>query len=142
MNHREIAAVLSKRFRVGPWWQQMVAVGYERLCGKRQKHEMPSGFQVSVSRTFPTSMERLRLQWSDGRRRAAWIRAYSLLDGKTANPKCMRFRAADNSTIEVQFVSKGVDRTTVTVQQRKLASASKAAEMKRFWKDALARCSP
>jgi len=30
MDHKQIVAYLSEQHQVGPWWQQMVTVGYEQ----------------------------------------------------------------------------------------------------------------
>ena len=35
MRHGEIAALVSRKFKVGDWWTQTVTVGYERIKGRR-----------------------------------------------------------------------------------------------------------
>jgi len=59
MTHQEIAKYLSEKQGVGPWWCQMVTVNYEQQTGRRQNHERPDGFQVSVSRTLNVPVARL-----------------------------------------------------------------------------------
>src|SRR3954453_23675839 len=56
MDHKQIVAVVSKQFAIGPWWQQMVTVGYEKARG-RQKGERPDGFSFSLSKTIATSAD-------------------------------------------------------------------------------------
>src|SRR3984893_17776971 len=51
MSHQEIAAHLSEKHGVRPWWTQMIAVTYEQARGLRDKHEKPEGYEISVSRT-------------------------------------------------------------------------------------------
>lgn len=43
MSPQEIAAWLSEYYGVGPWWQQMVAVVYQRARGMREKRQPPTG---------------------------------------------------------------------------------------------------
>src|SRR5687768_2359813 len=38
MNHKEIVAVVAKHFD-GPWWGQMVTVGYEQARGLRELNQ-------------------------------------------------------------------------------------------------------
>src|SRR5512134_2277217 len=52
MTHQQIVAYLHNEHGVGPWWQQMVTVTYEQARGMRAKHQMPDGYQVSVSKTI------------------------------------------------------------------------------------------
>src|SRR5437660_241351 len=43
MTHQEIAAHLTEKHDVRPWWTQMIAVTYEQARGLRQVHEKPEG---------------------------------------------------------------------------------------------------
>jgi len=49
MTHQEIVRYLNSEHAAGQWWQQMVTVTYEQQRGLRDKHERPSGYQISVS---------------------------------------------------------------------------------------------
>ena len=59
MSHRELVAWLAQDDRVeSGWWRQSVAVGYEKLKGKRVVGQTAGGrFQVGVQRTLPLSRE-------------------------------------------------------------------------------------
>ena len=48
LDHKGIVAILSEQYSVGPWWQQMVTVEYERARGLREKHETAAGFVAEV----------------------------------------------------------------------------------------------
>jgi hypothetical protein len=37
MSHREIAALVSKKYKIDGWWSQTVTVGYERINGLRAR---------------------------------------------------------------------------------------------------------
>src|SRR5881394_2432690 len=54
LNHQQIVAVLAMKHRIGPWWQQIVTVEYERSRGLRRVHEKADGFfSISRSKTVP-----------------------------------------------------------------------------------------
>ena len=38
MEHKAIAEMVSEKFGVGPWWCQMVTVGYEQAVKGRARH--------------------------------------------------------------------------------------------------------
>ena len=50
MNHKEIVSFISQKFKVSPWWQQMLAVNYEQQKGLRKKYQKPAGYEISVSK--------------------------------------------------------------------------------------------
>jgi len=57
MTHKQIVAYLVEKHGNSSWWQQMVTVTYEQARGLRRKHEMPSGYQISRSRTIAAPVE-------------------------------------------------------------------------------------
>jgi hypothetical protein len=57
LSHQEIVQLLSSKFAVGPWWQQMVAVTFEQQSGLRDAHQRPDGYQISVSKTLNDAPE-------------------------------------------------------------------------------------
>src|SRR5260370_35521225 len=68
MTHQEIVAVLATQHGIGPWWQQMVTVGYEQGRGKRVKHQTTGGFQVSRTRTIHATLAELFTPCKDKRK--------------------------------------------------------------------------
>jgi len=59
----------------------------------------------------------------------------------TAN-KTLRLTWDDATSVEIYLVAKGAQKSQVTVQHRKIATKSRAEELKRFWTaklDALAK---
>jgi len=50
MSHREIAALVSEKYKVTDWWSQMVTVGYERIKGLRARGQRrDNGFRLSTA---------------------------------------------------------------------------------------------
>jgi hypothetical protein len=54
LSHRELARHVATLHDAGGWWSQTVAVGYERLRGKRAAGQQSSGtFAANASKTLP-----------------------------------------------------------------------------------------
>jgi uncharacterized protein YndB with AHSA1/START domain len=134
MNHKEIVAVVGRKYAVGPWWQQMVTVEYERARGLREKHERPDGYQVSRSKTLAAAPDRVFRAWNDHKARNRWLADPAVTVRKATPARSLRITWVDGRTsVEVMLYPKGADKTQVTVQHSKLASAAAAERMKAYW---------
>lgn len=136
MNHKQLVAHLVTH-GVGPWWQQQVAVAYERSRSLRGKHEMVDGYQISRSRTMPVAAARLYDAWLNDEARRRWLPDADITLRRTTAPKSIRLTWADGSRVDVELNAKGPEKTTVVVQHNKLPDAEAAERMKTFWADAL-----
>lgn len=137
MTHKEIVAFLVDHHAVGPWWQQMITVGYEQERGLRQKHETASGFSASISRTIHVPLRKLYGAW-DSKSRGRWLTRETLTVRKATANKSMRITCGnDGSNIEVNFYAKGPGKSQVVVQQNKLAKADDVRKAKAFWSKSL-----
>jgi len=140
LTHKEIVAIVRDRFGVGPWWQQMVPVAYEQARGLRQKHETPSGFHISRSKTVAVPIATLYKAWSDDKTRDKWIGDGPLVVRKATRNKSMRITWCDKKTnVEVNFYAKGNAKTQVTVDHNKLPDAKRGEQMKKYWGKTLDR---
>jgi hypothetical protein len=137
--HREIVALLSERFDVGPWWRQMVAVGYERATGARAPHQTTSGYQVGGSRTVAVPVGRLWRAWTDARTRARWLPDATFTVRKATEPKSLRITWGDGSDLQVNFYPKGDEKSVVQVDQRRLPDAAAVERMRAYWRERLDR---
>src|SRR6266850_1529285 len=139
MSHQEIAAHLSEKHDVRPWWTQMVAVTYEQARGLRNKHEEPQGYEISVSRTIDASVSKAFKAWADDKTRKKWLPSNLTIRKATAN-KSLRITWSDTTTsVAVAFAAKAKAKTQVVAQHSKLPDAKAAAKMKKFWAAALDR---
>ncbi len=140
MDHKGIVAVLNGRYKVGPWWGQMVAVSYEQAWGLREKHQKPGGYEISVSKTVATPLQDLFGAWADEGLRRTWL-SDSAFEVRKATPrKSMRITWIDGAThLDVNFNAKGDAKSQVVVQHGKLADAKAAERMKGYWSQALER---
>jgi uncharacterized protein YndB with AHSA1/START domain len=134
MDHKGIVAVLRDRHGLGPWWQQMVTVGYEQARGLREKHQRPGGYEISRSKTVAVPLSELFAAWQNPKSRARWLRHGKLTVRKTVPRKSLRITWVDGkTTVEASFSSKGARKSAVTVQHGKLPDARAAGRMKTYW---------
>lgn len=138
MNHKEIVAVVSKKYAVGPWWQQMITVGYEQARGLRVKHETATGFSVSRSKTFNVPIDKVFSAWFDQRKRSKWLADPEFTIRTATENRSLRITWTDGKTnVEVMFYTKGKGKCQATVQHNKLASKTAAARMTMYWGEQL-----
>src|SRR5215813_5041444 len=90
LDHRGIVAIVAGKYRVGPWWQQMVTVGYEQARGLRVKHQTMRGFSISRSKTLPAPAASLFRAWNDRRWRSTWLKDASFTIRKSTANKSLR----------------------------------------------------
>ena len=131
MTHQEIAAHLSDKHGVRPWWTQMIAVTYEQARGLRDKHQKPGGYEISVSRTIDASVGKAYKAWIDEKTRKKWLPATFTIRKATSN-KIIRINWEDGKTsLSASFYQKGPGKCQVVAQHGKLADAKSAEKMKK-----------
>jgi len=143
MNHKQIVAVVGEN-GAGPWWQQMVTVGYEQSRGLRELYEKCDGdFQMSGSKTVNVPVERLFDAWDDPRLRAKWLEPIGdsdLVIRKSTRPKSLRVTWCDGRTnVDVNLFPKGDAKSYVSMNHTKLKDAKAVEKMKRYWSAQLER---
>ncbi|MBI5837709.1 MAG: hypothetical protein HZB25_10725 [Candidatus Eisenbacteria bacterium] len=123
----------------GPWWGQMITVGYERARGLRMLHQKPDGFEISVSRTLAIPPASAFRAWQ---RRAleSWLPRAGMELQSSSPGRRLRFRWKDGvGRVEVRFEPRPANRSQVSVQHGRLKDAKAGAAMKAFWAAALDR---
>ena len=139
LGHKGIVAILNEQHSVGPWWRQMVTVGYEQERGLREVHQNARGFSVSASKTMAAPVMRVFNAWNDKKTRQRWLPKSDFEIRKATPGKSLRITWVDKKTnVDVGFYPKGKDKTQVAVQHDELADAKAVARMKGFWSKALA----
>ncbi len=137
MNHKQLVAHLEQHYGVSSWWQQGIAVTYEKSRRLRETHEKPGGFEISRSRTLAAPVERVYEAWTDEAVRRRWLPDLAL-EARTARPnKTARFALDDGRNIAVRLTEKGAEKTAVTVQHTKLPDAGASERWKAYWAEAL-----
>ena len=140
MSHQEIVKLLNSKHDVGPWWQQMVTVTYEQARGLRQKHEKPSGYEISVSRTVNAPLASVYKKVANEKSRSLWLSEDGVTIKKSTPNKSVRMTWKDGKTsLQISFLGKGDGKSQIVVQHSKLSDAKAAAKMKSYWGQALDR---
>jgi hypothetical protein len=133
LSHRDLAKLIKEKYKTPDWWTQTVAVGYERIKGKRSIGQRVDGrFHASKSRTFNVPIERLFDAWTDTKTRERWLAAKNVKIRKATAFKSIRLEQ-DGSIIAVLFTKKGPAKSIVAIDEDKLPSRDAAAEVKKYW---------
>lgn len=139
LDHPAIVKLVGEKFKIGPWWRQMVTVGYERLTDKRTIHETASGFVANVSKVCAASAKALFEVIDDVKTRKNLLGAD--VSFSTRHPgKTLRFAwPNDASRVVIALYKKAKDKAQVVVQHEKLAKAADVERAKAFWRGVVAK---
>jgi len=138
MSHRDIAKLVSEKYKVPSWWTQTVTVGYERIKGLRARGQRRDGtFEAGKSRTFNVPVQTLYDAWADARMRKRWLDGAEIKIRTATSPKSMRITWSDGNIIAVGFYPKGPDKSSVAVQHPKLPDRATADSLKKYWSERL-----
>lgn len=131
--HKEIVAHLNDNYDVSGWWQQMITNVYEQQIGRREKHQMADGFQISKSKTLNSEISKLYKYFSDKRLRSNWLDD-EINIRKSTKEKSIRADWMDGKThLDIYFYEKGKNKSQVVINHTKLKSSKDAEKMKSYW---------
>jgi hypothetical protein len=133
LDQRGIVAILAQKHGIGPWWQQMIAVGYESLRGAAAKAAAPDGFQISSNKTLDAPLASVFRLWNEANERARWLADDRFVVKSATAEKTIRARwGKGTSHVAVSFAEKG-GRTEASVEHHQIESQSAADQMKAYW---------
>lgn len=136
--HAEIARYLGEKYKVSAWWRQMLAVGYERVRGLRERGQMRAGhYTVSKSKTYATALSTLYRSVKEPGRRAKWMPGTKLTLRSATEGKVVRFMWSDGSSVELRFTVKGPGKVSVAVEHARIASKDEAERLRAWWGERL-----
>ncbi len=134
MPHREIAALISTKYKVGGWYSQMVTVGYERIKGLRAIGQKRDGtYEAGKSRTYNVPVTTLFEAWADASFRRRWLSEPGLRVRTAKSPKTMRLDWPDGTIVVVGFTPKGKSKSQVAIAHTKLSDPEAANRVKALW---------
>jgi hypothetical protein len=138
LSHREIAKLVHDKYKVGPWWGQMVTVGYERIKGLRARGQRRDGsYEAGKSRTYDVPVETLFEAWADAKVRKRWLDGAKVKVRTATAPKTMRLGWEDGSIVAVGFMSKGKSKSAVALAHTKLPDKATVERFKEYWGERL-----
>ncbi|MEQ1753894.1 MAG: hypothetical protein ABL973_07155 [Micropepsaceae bacterium] len=138
LDHAAIARLLVQKFGAPRWWNQMIAVEYERARGLRIVNQQPSGFTLNASKTLTVSLGTLYRTLAKPDVRSRWFPKGDLEITSTTSSKY--FRAVWNggpTRLEINVYAKGPKKSQITVQHSKFPTARAMEIMRTRWKSAL-----
>jgi hypothetical protein len=138
--HREMSRRVAAELELEPlaWDVQAITVSYERARGLRAVGQRADGFAVTAQRTVAVPVERLFDAFVDRSLRADWLPEDELRERTATKPKSARFDWAGGDTrVNVTFLEKGHERSTVAIEHARLVDAGEAERMKAFWRERL-----
>ena len=136
LTHAEIARWLANEQGVDGWGAQAITVSYERARRGRAVGERSDGFVITASKTVAVPVERLFDAFVDESTRDRWLPDGELRERTSTRPKSARFDWDDGETrVNVGFLAKGDDRSTVDLEHARLPDGEQAERMKAYWRE-------
>ncbi|MBC8107649.1 MAG: hypothetical protein H7Z14_13745 [Anaerolineae bacterium] len=131
MNHKQIVTVVHEKF--GPWWQQMVTVGYEQARGLRELHQKVDGYSFSISRTIPASTTTIFDAFTKPAQLKRWMNGDQFEVTTATRGKSLRMKWPDDTRVNVMLYPKSVGKAQVVVEHNKIASSTAMKKLKSYW---------
>jgi uncharacterized protein YndB with AHSA1/START domain len=136
LDHKGLVQAVRKHGDTHGWWAQMVAVGYERLTGRRAPGQTTKGYAVSASRTVAVSRERAFAAFDDAKQLRRWLPEKAISVHKSTAPRTARITWRDGSkSVSVNLWAKGDAKCQIALNQGGIASAAEAKRVKAFWQE-------
>jgi hypothetical protein len=133
LDQRGVVAILAQKHGIGPWWQQMIAVGYESVRAKSDRPPASDGFRINTSCTLDAPLPRVFRLWNDAGERARWLADDRfVVRGATADKSIRARWGKGTSHVAVSFSEKS-GRTQVSVDHHQIESSAAAEQMKAYW---------
>src|ERR1700754_1512305 len=134
LDHGAIAELLRKKFKVEPWWGQMISVSYERARGIRAMNQKCSGeFSVSVSKVMPADLSKL-FETATADPKLWFPRGSFAQSSRTADKYWRGVWGKTGARLEVNFTAKGPGKAQIVVQVNKLADGDAVEAERAAWK--------
>ncbi|MBW3664998.1 MAG: DUF4287 domain-containing protein [Actinobacteria bacterium] len=136
--HGAVAAWLQAEHDVDGWWAQAVTLGWERITGRRLRHQMVDGtFTANRSATITVEVDSLRELLLDADGRELLFPGIDVELRSRPTSKNVRLGLGDG-IVQIAIVPRDDDRATVHVAHEKLPTADEVTLWKEFWGDWLA----
>jgi hypothetical protein len=133
--HTAIAAFVHEEHGVDGWWAQSVTVGYERITGRRLRHQRSDGtFTANKSRTVTVDGAALRAMLLDEGDRSDLFPGLETELRSRPTSKVPRL-AIGPGVAQVSIEPRADGRVTVTIAHERLPSAEAVDEWKAYWSE-------
>lgn len=131
--HTAIAAYLRDELGIDGWWSQSVTLGYERITGRRLRHQQPDGtFTANRTKTVTADPDELRQMLLDDAARSDLFPGLSTELRSRRSAKTVRVAIGPGVAL-VSFEPRSGGRVTVSISHERLPSSTAAEEWKSYW---------
>lgn len=131
--HAAVTTRVLSEFDVNGWWAHGIALGWERITGRRLVNQMSDGtFTAAVTRTIRIDAGELRQMLYDDEDRADLFGGIASEMRSRAGAKYPRIRL-EHGTVTVSIEEKPDGRSTVSIAHEKLTDPADVARWKPFW---------
>ena len=138
MPHKDVAKRLREEYDAPRWWNQMIAVEYERARGGRKKNERAGGtFAVNVTKVMPVSLSKLFAAATNEKTRRNWFPAGAFEETSKTKDKYWRGKWKTDSKLEFGFYAKGEGKASIMLEIRQLPSEADVEKERGAWKKAM-----
>lgn len=160
--HREAKLWLKQKYKLSPWWQSGVAMGYEIFIGRRVEGRNEKGeYSLTVTKTLPASQKRAWKFISSPEGSEVWLKpfapfalkpkaAYEVDGGIFGEVRTMKapLRARltwqdENwekaSVVQIHLMPRPGEKCMIGIQHEKLPSNALRDKMRAHWKAAATR---
>jgi hypothetical protein len=142
LGHTEIARRVGELPGVSGWYAQAVTMSFERARGLRAVGQRvgSDGFVAGASKTIAASAEDVFAAFIDPSQRAGWLPDAVLSERTVSKPKTTaRYDVGDGATrLMVTVEDKGPAKSTLVVEESRLADADQREVRKDYWRRAVA----
>lgn len=135
-SHGEITRYVMETFGIDGWWANGVALGYDRIRGKREAGQRVDGrYSGTASKTVLVAVHAHQAMWVEEALRDTWLAAGTLRLRTSVVGKSTRFDDLEaGGVLAVYFTDKG-EKSSASLEKDGLPSKEAAAEFRALWKD-------
>lgn len=162
-SHQEIVAYLKKKYRLTPWWQQGVTLGFEIATGRRAVGQDANGrYMVTATKTMTANVKTVWKELISNRGLSIWLKPLSQVrilpqtsfetkDGyygeiRTFAPnRRIRMRWQDPmwekpSVVELHLVAQAEKKSILVFNHTGIPDNKTREELRARWREAADRC--
>jgi hypothetical protein len=140
LSHKDVAKMLREKHGAPRWWNQMIAVEYERARGGRKKNEREGGtFAVNVTKVMPVNLAKLFATATSEKTRKDWFPPGAFEETSKTENKYWRGKWKTGRKLEFGFYTKGEGKASIMLEIRQIPSEADLEKERAAWKKAMER---
>jgi uncharacterized protein YndB with AHSA1/START domain len=157
-SHPEIVSYLRTKYKLTPWWQQIVTTGYEIMIGRKAEGRNLKGeYSITVTKVFPVSNKDLWKQLLSEEGLAIWLKPFAKFkvkpgaafeneDGVYGEIRTMKapqrirltWQESDwekSSVVQLYIVPRPGEKCILAIQHEKLTDGRLRESLRTHWRE-------